>query len=128
MHNESPTTAMYQTPGAIFGRVVLYSILIIAAIYFLIPLLVMIITSLKTMNDIRTGHLISCLLMVGLGAYVYAGAPLIPAVSEWGMIALGLTVLIAGTLLIHRRTRLLNTALACVVGSPGQQARPPGHS
>ena len=56
MPNESPTTAMYQTPGAIFGRVVLYSILIIAAIYFLIPLVVMIITSLKTMNDIRTGH------------------------------------------------------------------------
>jgi glucose/mannose transport system permease protein len=59
MHNESPTTAMYQTPGEIFGRVVLYSILIIAAIYFLIPLVVMIITSLKTMNDIRTGYLIS---------------------------------------------------------------------
>ena len=59
MHDESPTTTMYRTPGALFGRVVIYTILIIAAIYFLIPLLVMIITSLKTMSDIRTGHLIS---------------------------------------------------------------------
>ena len=59
MHNESSETAMYQGPGAIFGRVIIYTILIIAAIYFLIPLFVMIITSLKTMNDIRTGHLIS---------------------------------------------------------------------
>ena len=50
---------MYKTPGAIYGRVVIYTILIIAAIYFLIPLFVMLITSLKTINDIRTGHLIS---------------------------------------------------------------------
>jgi glucose/mannose transport system permease protein len=59
MPDESPTKAMYHSPGALFGRVVIYSMLIIAAIYFLIPLLVMIITSLKTMGDIRTGHLIS---------------------------------------------------------------------
>jgi glucose/mannose transport system permease protein len=50
---------MHKTPGAIYGRVVIYTILIIAAIYFLIPLFVMLITSLKTINDIRTGHLIS---------------------------------------------------------------------
>jgi glucose/mannose transport system permease protein len=55
MPDESPTKAMYHSPGALFGRVVIYSMLIIAAIYFLIPLLVMIITSLKTMGDIRTG-------------------------------------------------------------------------
>lgn len=50
---------MYQASWAIFGRVVIYAILIIAAIYFLIPLFVMIITSIKTMSDIRTGQLIS---------------------------------------------------------------------
>jgi glucose/mannose transport system permease protein len=59
MRNQAQITAMNQSPGAILGRILLYTILIIAAIYFLIPLLVMIITSLKTMNDIRTGHLIS---------------------------------------------------------------------
>lgn len=69
MHNESSATGMYQTPSAIFGRVVIYTILIIAAIYFLIPLFVMIITSIKTMNDIRTGHLISWPTEVTLGAW-----------------------------------------------------------
>jgi glucose/mannose transport system permease protein len=59
MHNQAQIISMNQSPGALFARILLYAILIIAAIYFLIPLLVMITTSLKTMNDIRTGHLIS---------------------------------------------------------------------
>jgi glucose/mannose transport system permease protein len=48
-----------RTPAVLFGRVVIYTILILAAIYFLIPFFVMAITSIKTMNDIRTGYLIS---------------------------------------------------------------------
>jgi len=48
-----------QTPAVVFGRVVIYTILVLAAIYFLIPFFVMVITSIKTMNDIRTGYLIS---------------------------------------------------------------------
>ena len=59
MPEKIPESAMYRTPGAIFGRVLVYTILIIAAIYFLIPLFVMFITSIKTMSDIRTGQLIS---------------------------------------------------------------------
>jgi len=43
---------------AIMGRVIIYSILTITAIYFLIPFFVMLITSVKTLNDIRTGNLI----------------------------------------------------------------------
>ena len=65
---------MYQTSGAIFGRVVIYTILIIAAIYFLIPLFVMIITSIKTMSDIRTGQLISWPREVTLDAWKEAWA------------------------------------------------------
>ena len=48
-----------RTFGFIFFRVLIYALLLIAAIYFLIPLFIMVITSIKTMNDIRTGHLIS---------------------------------------------------------------------
>ena len=48
-----------RTPGYIFFKVLIYALLISAAIYFLIPFFVMLITSIKTMNDIRTGHLIS---------------------------------------------------------------------
>jgi len=48
-----------KTPGEILFRVCIYSILIVAAIYYLIPLIIMVFTSVKTMNDIRTGTLIS---------------------------------------------------------------------
>ena len=65
---------MYQKPGAILGRVVIYAILIIAAIYFLIPLFVMIITSIKTMADIRTGQLISWPREITLDAWKEAWA------------------------------------------------------
>ena len=69
MPDKSPATQMYQTPGALFGRVVIYTILIIAAIYFLVPLFVMVITSIKTMADIRTGQLISWPREVNLDAW-----------------------------------------------------------
>src|SRR5690554_647404 len=45
--------------GEFFSRAFVYTILIFAALYFLIPFFIMFITSIKTMDDIRTGHLIS---------------------------------------------------------------------
>ena len=45
--------------GFIFFKILIYALLLAAAIYFLIPFFIMVITSIKTMNDIRTGHLIS---------------------------------------------------------------------
>ena len=48
-----------QTPGVIAGRLFIYGILVLFAAYFLVPLIVMIFTSVKTMEDIRTGSLIS---------------------------------------------------------------------
>ena len=44
---------------SIYLRAALYAVLIVAAIYFLIPLIIMIFTSVKTMEDIRTGTLVS---------------------------------------------------------------------
>jgi len=41
------------------SRILVYSALTLAAIYYLLPFFIMIITSIKTMDDIRTGHLIS---------------------------------------------------------------------
>lgn len=46
-------------PGAIIGRVLIYAVLIIAALYFLMPIVIMLLTSIKSMADIRTGNLIS---------------------------------------------------------------------
>lgn len=59
MRSKTPAMVGERTPAVLFGRVVIYTILILAAIYFLIPFFVMVITSIKTMNDIRTGYLIS---------------------------------------------------------------------
>ncbi len=44
---------------SLLARAFVYSALVLAAVYFLIPLFVMLITSVKTLDDIRTGSLIS---------------------------------------------------------------------
>ena len=59
MRRKEPAMVGERTPAVIVGRMIIYTLLIIAAVYFLIPLFIMVITSIKTMNDIRTGHLIS---------------------------------------------------------------------
>ncbi len=43
----------------LIGRIFIHVLLIIAALYFLVPFVVMLLTSVKTMDDIRTGNLIS---------------------------------------------------------------------
>ncbi|MEQ1527160.1 MAG: carbohydrate ABC transporter permease [Gallionella sp.] len=49
-----------QTQGSSrFGRVIIYTLLGLVCLYYLMPLFVMISTSLKTLDDIRTGNLIS---------------------------------------------------------------------
>ena len=80
MRSKAPTMVGEQTPAVIFGRVVIYTILIIAAIYFLIPFFVMVLTSIKTMNDIRTGYLISLPREVTLEAWQKA----------WGSACIGI--------------------------------------
>ncbi len=59
MQSKQAMMAGSQSSMAIMGRVLIYSLLTITAIYFLIPFFVMLITSVKTLNDIRTGNLIS---------------------------------------------------------------------
>jgi glucose/mannose transport system permease protein len=54
------------------GRVVLYAILIAAAIFFLIPAYVMIVTSLKPMSEIRVGDMLSLPQQPTLDAWVVA--------------------------------------------------------
>ncbi len=44
---------------SLLARAFVYSALVLAAVYFLVPLFVMLITSVKTLEDIRTGSLIS---------------------------------------------------------------------
>ncbi len=49
-----------QSAGSyLFGRIVVYTLLILFALYYLMPLFVMITTSLKTLDDIRGGNLLA---------------------------------------------------------------------
>jgi glucose/mannose transport system permease protein len=49
-----------RTAGShVFGRVIIYTLLILFALYYLMPLFVMVTTSLKTLDDIRAGNLVS---------------------------------------------------------------------
>ena len=43
----------------LIGRIIVYSVLIFFAVFYLFPLLVMLLTSFKTMDDIRSGTLLS---------------------------------------------------------------------
>lgn len=57
--SDRQTMAAALSPGAIIGRVLIYVVLIVAALYFLMPIVIMVLTSIKSMADIRTGNLIS---------------------------------------------------------------------
>lgn len=48
-----------RTPGEVAGRIFVYGVLCVFVLYFLAPFFVMLITSVKTMDEIRTGTLIS---------------------------------------------------------------------
>ncbi|MCB2170330.1 MAG: carbohydrate ABC transporter permease [Deltaproteobacteria bacterium] len=48
-----------QSQQVMVGRLLIYGVLLLFVFYFLLPLLVMVITSIKSMDEIRTGNLIS---------------------------------------------------------------------
>jgi len=58
MHEPAVHTSA-KTPWASTGRLLIYGMLLFAALWFLVPLLIVVLTSVKTMDDIRMGNLIS---------------------------------------------------------------------
>ncbi len=58
-----------KTPSVLIGRIFIYAILGLMAAYFLIPLVIMVLTSIKTMDDIRAGNLISLPQQISLDAW-----------------------------------------------------------
>lgn len=68
----------YTTPHSKFGRIalrfLLYAMLTIFALYYLLPLFVMVTTSLKSLEEIRTGNLIALPREVTFGAWKTAWA------------------------------------------------------
>ena len=61
-------TDVARKPALTFSRVAIYATLLLAAAVYLVPLVVMLLTSFKTPDDIRTGNLLSLPEMVtGIG-------------------------------------------------------------
>ena len=54
------------------GRVIIYALLALFAVYYLMPLFVMVITSLKTLDEIRAGNLLSLPASISWEAWVKA--------------------------------------------------------
>lgn len=48
-----------RSPGVVIGYIIIYTVIIGAALFFLVPFMVMLMTSIKTLGDIRAGNLIS---------------------------------------------------------------------
>ncbi len=73
--------AIRRTPAATAGRIFIYGTLLLFAAYFLAPFLVMFITSVKTMEEIRTGTLIA----------LPQKPTLEPWLKAWGYATIGVT-------------------------------------
>ena len=75
-----------ETAGArVIGRVMLYALLILFALYYLMPLFVMLTTSLKTLDDIRGGNLIAPPEQVSFDAWIKAWSSACTGVNCGGL-------------------------------------------
>ena len=75
-----------ETAGTrVIGRVMLYTLLILFALYYLMPLFVMLTTSLKTLDDIRGGNLISLPEQVSFDAWIKAWSSACTGVNCGGL-------------------------------------------
>ena len=70
-----------RSPRVVAGRLLIYGVLILFALYFLAPLGVMLITSIKSMDEIRMGNLIS----------LPRNPSVEPWVKAWGYATIGVT-------------------------------------
>lgn len=69
---DSIDTGVGRDRGQFWARLGIYTILTVAALYFLMPLVVMVLTSVKSMADIRNGNLISLPTSINFEAWAEA--------------------------------------------------------
>ena len=67
------------------GRLILYALLVAFALYYLLPLFVMLTTSLKTLDDIRSGNLLSLPQQVSFDAWAKAWSSACTGVNCGGL-------------------------------------------
>ena len=75
-------------PRRIFSRrnIFLYGTLFIVAIYYALPLYVMVVTSLKGLPEIRLGNIFSPPLEITFAPWVKGGLRLVPALTAMGLV------------------------------------------
>ena len=67
----SIVTPRGQKPNRISaGRIILYSVLVVAAVYYLLPLYVMVATSLKDLDQVREGNIFAIPLRASFDAWI----------------------------------------------------------
>ncbi len=70
---KSIVTPRGQKPNRISaGRIILYSVLVVAAVYYLLPLYVMVATSLKDLDQVREGNIFAIPLRASFDAWIKA--------------------------------------------------------
>lgn len=70
---KSIVTPRGQKPNRISaGRIILYSVLVVAAVYYLLPLYVMVATSLKDLDQVREGNIFAISLRASFDAWIKA--------------------------------------------------------
>ncbi len=108
--------------GAAFGRVVIYGLLLFFALVFLLPLFVMVVTSLKSLDEIHNGN------MLALPQHVTFA----PWLDAWGRACVGLTCAgikgyFGNSILIVVPSVAIGTLLGALNGYVLTKWRFPGH-
>ena len=74
-----------QLQSALWARLAIYGLLALAAAYFLLPLVVMLMTSVKSLAEIRQGTLLSLPTVISLDAWVKAWSSACTGVNCGGL-------------------------------------------
>lgn len=100
----------------LFGRLFIYSILLIFAAYFLAPLYVMIMTSFKTLPEIRTGSFLALPESLNLEAWRLAWSGSSDELCTTGVACTGLSPYFWNTILMCVPAVLISTLLGAMNG------------
>lgn len=76
-----------QTPAAQLGRGLLYGVLILAALFYILPLVVMLMTSVKPLSEISPGSLLSFPQNPTLAPWVKPGEKPVPVCAAMVSVA-----------------------------------------
>ncbi|MGH1539329.1 MAG: carbohydrate ABC transporter permease [Arenicella sp.] len=99
-----------------FGKLFIYSALALFAMYFLVPLYVMVMTSFKTLPEIRSGNIASLPASLNLEAWKIAWSGDVNAQCQQGVSCQGLSVYFWNSVLMAVPAVLISTVIGALNG------------